>query len=288
MRCGAGGLFVQAQAGVDQALHGLLQVRAAQQARGAALARQAVRARGMHPGLQQFGVLAERLLQVAAAQPLVAERVHVLHQQRVGGGQGIVRGLGLAAGEQGAVVGPPEGGVGDDAAAQATQARVLRSRGLGGGPQRRNEVACGQIQLGPVAQHVRARPAALLPAHPAAELQRAAQVVAAKVPGRAPEGQVLVLRQALQGMRAQRQLGGLARGVVVAARTGTEAGNAPGIQPRRIGEAGLAQGDRVAHQAPGALDEAEPRVGEAQVVLGRRLRRKLAGIAGDAMRLSRA
>ena len=50
----------------------------------------------MYPGQQQFGVRADGVLQVTAAQALVAQQTHAQYQQAIGVSQRIVRGAGAA------------------------------------------------------------------------------------------------------------------------------------------------------------------------------------------------
>ena len=120
--------LVQAQAGVDQALHAFLQAHGAMQVGGEALWRQRSGARCRHPGAQQVSVLAQALLQVAAAQAFVAERAHALHQQGVGGGQRLKGRLRPAVGKQRTVMRPPESCVGHRAAPETALALLLQLR----------------------------------------------------------------------------------------------------------------------------------------------------------------
>ena len=114
--------------------------------------------------------------------------------------------------------------------------------------------------------------------------QRTARVFTPQAAGLGPQGRLGVARARLVRVGAQCARCGSVRGFVVAAGTRHRAGNAPDVDPRCIGQTGLAQRDGVQHEAARAAPQAQPGIGQAQVVFGRSLLRKVAYFTGHAVR----
>ena len=87
---------------------------------------------------------------------------------------------------------------------------------------------------------------------------------------------------------AQRQFSGLARGLKVAAFARGDACDAPDVDARRVHETRFAKRDGVTHQAPGTVVQAEPGIGQAQVVFGHGLLGKVARLTRHAVRFVQA